>query len=123
MSFNIQSLIQAVQFQTPGGAGTTDYPIVVNTAVGTTSTAAIALTGSTSTEASAVPQERFFTFCAEGADVYIRFGISTVGAATTDDWLIKDGIPQSFYIRRGHTHFRATATVDSKKLHWAATSG
>lgn len=82
---------------------------VTVTATSTTSTAAIALSANGR-----------MVFKAVGGIVYIRFGDSTVTAATAaNSWPISDGETVEFYITPGWaTHFRALAAAATPNLFW-----
>lgn len=85
-----------------------------NTAISTTSTAAVAL-----------GVMGFVSMSAIGVDVYILFGSSTVSAATTSNaFAIPAGSTINFYVGTpGRTHFRAICAAASGNLSWAYTGG
>lgn len=106
----MSSIVNQAARRTPPGAGT-----VVT--VGTTSTAAQDLSSL---------EGQYVVIQAKGAAdtdvVHIRFGTSSVGAATTaDDIFLKDGEREEFYIDSAHTHFRAVASAASCSIRYAAT--
>jgi hypothetical protein len=82
---------------------------VTNTSVTTTSTAAID-TGSTGS---------WYEFTTIGANVYIRFGTSAVGAATTaNGGILVDGTTRSFFVPASAKFFRAITASGTATLSW-----
>ena len=127
-------LVPAVRVPAPGLHGTTGsdaIPVNVSTSISAASTSAVALTGSVATY-----WGKYITFAAVGTDVYIAFGASGMGAATTADWLITAGTNVSFWIEQATsvnaatavpttagvvTHFRAIG-AGTGTLNWCVSS-
>ncbi len=106
-------------------------------AVFTTSTTGIVTTLSASSHLGKLALKGdFLTFCADGGDVYFfmsRTGVDstpTVGTGITDgerSWLLKDGVPQSFRLKRDSTGILARmhhlCTAAAKKIRVYPSSG
>lgn len=92
--------VSRVEYVTTPGTAT-------NTAISNVSTAAVSVGNG------------YLTFSAVGVDVYIRFGDSAVGAATTSNgFAIPAGSVVSMYTPVYHTHFRAICASGTGTLSW-----
>lgn len=56
-------------------------------------------------------------------DAHVRFGISTVGASTTSDYLLRAGVAEEFWCESNlDTHFRVIRDTADGTLHWFRSS-
>lgn len=97
---------EAINKAPPHGNGTGDPTATFVTAVGAASSAATTVLGG-----AAIPSGGVFITWVSDTDCYIRFGDSTVGPATTSDWLLIAGVEKDY---RHHPTYDTHFTVLQK---------
>jgi hypothetical protein len=113
-----KALAEAIARRPPRGNATSDVGANNTVATAAASTAAQSLG-----QVSPGNGSGFYVTMVCTQDAHIRFGISTVAAATASDYLLRAGIGEEFWCESSDdTHFRVIRDTADGTLHWYRSS-